>query len=223
MKPHKAIDQHFCKLHMNSKKSLRTHQSTRFTQKGVGLIEVIVAILLLATGLLGAVALQFATAKEQRSSQFVSRAALLANEIGERMRANRAALDDPSQIISPTTYLTADTQYVPSQMTTQANSQAVNACTAAAPCLTALSIQSNDITQWQQSVTSALPQGAAMLLLPTGGGSTLSREIVIAWVEPVMDKDSSGAPRPLQVSQSGCPPSINPPVGVRCYRQRFVL
>jgi type IV pilus modification protein PilV len=78
---------------------------TRQRQSGVGLIEVLVSMVLLAMGLLGAVALQVATAKEQRSAQFVSRAAIAANEIAERMRANRES------IMTATGYVTPNTTY----------------------------------------------------------------------------------------------------------------
>jgi type IV pilus assembly protein PilV len=192
-------------------------------QQGVGLIEVLVAIILLAMALLGAIALQFATAKEQRSSQFVSRSALLANEIAERMRTNRSAIDDAT--LSTPLYVTSETTYTTGLAATLANASAVDVCTPTAPCATASAAQTNDIAMWRQSVSSALPQGAAFLTLPTGGNNTLTRDIVLAWVEPVVDKDANGVPKLLTAAQSGCPAALQNglPLGVRCYQQRFVL
>ncbi len=192
-------------------------------QRGVSLIEVLVAIILLAMALLGAVALQFATAKEQRSSQFVSRSALLANEIAERMRSNRAAIDDPTQ--TTPLYVTSETSYNDSLVQTRANQATIDNCTPTTPCATVAAIQLNDIAMWRQSVGSALPQGAAFLMLTAGGANTLARDIVLAWVEPAVDKDGAGVPQLLPATKSGCPASIVLPStgGIRCYQQRFVL
>lgn len=188
-------------------------------QKGVGLIEVMVAMLLLAMGLLGAVALQFATAKEQRSSQFVSRAAMAANEIAERMRANRAGIETSLYVTTQVTYadgLTATT--LPAVM-----------CTSAQPCTTPAATTTLDIAVWQQYIQNNMPRGqsAAFLIMPSDGAAVFSRDIVIAWVEPVVDKRADGTPILLTSTganpTSRCPATLNAPDGVRCYRQRFVL
>ena len=198
------------------KQSLR-HQS------GVGLIEVMVAIVLLAMTLLGAVALQFATAKEQRSSQFVSRAAIAASELAERMRANRAGLEDLANF----RYLTAATTYSAS-VAALANSNATQpSCLVASPCTTPAAIAADDLALWQQAIVQTMPRGqsAAIVLMPSTStnGAALSRDIVIAWVEPVVDKDAAGNPILISSANYGCPASISAPPGVRCYVQRFVL
>jgi type IV pilus modification protein PilV len=179
-----------------------------------------VAILLLAMGLLGAVALQFATAKEQRSSQFVARAAMLSNEIAERMRSNRAAIEN----IATAQYLTA-TKYADVKQAVSDSLTVAAACTQANPCLTAAATAANDINVWLQSVNALMPQSAAMLLMPAEGINALSRTIVIAWVEPVVDKDKDGAPIVINQTSgnNGCPSSIDAAAGVRCYQLKFVL
>jgi type IV pilus modification protein PilV len=193
-----------------------------YYQAGVGIIEVMVAIILLAMTLLGAVALQFATAKEQRSSQFVSRAAIAANELAERMRANRTGLEDlfnPQYITSATTYSAS--------VTALGSSSSTQSCLAASPCSSAAATAADDLAQWQQSLVQTMPRGqtAAIVLMPptSTNGAALSRDIVIAWVEPVVDKDAAGNPILISSTAYGCPASIAAPAGVRCYRQRFVL
>lgn len=197
-----------------------TPLNTLNIQAGVGLIEVMVAILLLGMGLLGAVALQFATAKEQRSSQFVARAALLSNEIAERMRSNRAAIEDTA-----TPRYTTSTTYLDARAAVSAAASTVNACTVNTPCNTASSAAVNDINLWLQSVNTLMPQSAAMLLMPPEGVNALSRTIVIAWLEPVVDKDASGNPIVLKQASNnnGCPATISAADGVRCYQLKFVL
>lgn len=59
-------------------------------QCGVTLIEVLIAVLITATGVLGAAALQLNSVKFNQVANFRSTAVFLANDITDRMRANRA-------------------------------------------------------------------------------------------------------------------------------------
>lgn len=58
-------------------------------QKGVGLIEVLVALFILAIGVLGAAAMQANALKFNKFAAERSQATFLAYEIADRMRANR--------------------------------------------------------------------------------------------------------------------------------------
>lgn len=71
--------QHFCRLGL------------RRQQIGVTLIEVLVAILITATGVLGAAALQLNSVKFNQVANVRSAAVFLANDMSDRIRANRAA------------------------------------------------------------------------------------------------------------------------------------
>lgn len=191
-------------------------------QRGVGLIEVMVAILLLAMGLLGAIALQFATAKEQRSSQFVSRAAVVANEMAERMRTNRAGL-------ALGMYVTEKTNYADAKAVITSNTSSLNACVGAqAECAQAALAEQTDMLAWWAVIRSGLPQASAHIVLTPEGAGSLRRDIIVAWVEPVVDKDASGTAKLLvsNSAASGCPTGANKidaPDGVRCYQMRFIL
>ncbi len=197
------------------RKYKNNHSEMLKNQRGVGLIEVLVAILLLAMGLLGAVALQFATAKEQRSSQFVARAALLGNEMAERMRSNRAGIELGLYDMTGISYQT-------SKQSVEGNI-AVWACNPMPTCVTPQLVENNDTAAWWRSVAASLPQGAA--IVRTTASALNGRDIILAWVEPVVDKDSQG--NPIQLNQAagnnGCPANIQAPKGVRCYQMRFVL
>lgn len=68
------------------------HRSSAFQgerQKGFGLIEVLVALLILAVGLLGMASLQTTSLQQTTGSQTRTQAILLAEDIVERIRANR--------------------------------------------------------------------------------------------------------------------------------------
>ncbi len=60
-------------------------------QRGITLIEVLVAILVTAIGVMGAAAVQLNAVKFNQTAKFRSTAVFLANDIADRLRANRAA------------------------------------------------------------------------------------------------------------------------------------
>jgi type IV pilus assembly protein PilV len=59
---------------------------------GFTLVEVLVAVLLLAVGLLGALGTQVAALRTRQESQLMSRGVHLASDLAERMRANAAQM-----------------------------------------------------------------------------------------------------------------------------------
>lgn len=72
-------------------------------QKGVGLVEVLVSMMILSVGILGIVSLQSRSTQFNRGAMFESQAVNLAGDIMDRMRANpieknryRIDLNDPS-------------------------------------------------------------------------------------------------------------------------------
>tara|TARA_R110001592_G_scaffold315880_5_gene592048 strand:- start:4602 stop:5069 length:468 start_codon:yes stop_codon:yes gene_type:complete len=63
--------------------------SLRIGQQGVTLVEVLVAVLITATGVLGASALQLNSVKFNQSASIRSSAVFLANDMADRLRSNR--------------------------------------------------------------------------------------------------------------------------------------
>ncbi len=63
-------------------------------QKGFSLIEVLTALLVLAVGLLGQMALQVTSISSNQSSYYRSQAAILANDFADRMRLNPSAVSN---------------------------------------------------------------------------------------------------------------------------------
>ncbi|MEY3996586.1 MAG: hypothetical protein RL344_929 [Pseudomonadota bacterium] len=192
-------------------------------QAGIGLIEVLVSIVLLSSVLLGAIGLQLSAAKEQRSAQFVSRAALLASEIGERMRVNRAAVKDGK-------YITNTSQNdVQGDIDMAMNKSLKSVCNVTNPCTSSDAISTYDVDTWWQNIRTQMPpDSVGMLLTPNGVANVLVRDIVIAWPEPVINKDTKNnlisikSNKPIS-PKSVCPTSITVSVGTRCYTQRVML
>ena len=183
-------------------------------QKGFSLLEVMIAMMVLAMGLLGAVALQFASAKEQRASQYTSRAALIANEIAERMRTNRLGVEQGFYLNG-----TSDTYATMSQQALSIPAP----CNPQPSCTTPATSAAIDLAYWQQSARSSLPQPAVLLLDPANANRRTTRDIVVAWAAPIADKDSAGVAVLSNNTNNGCPTSIRAPAGIKCFQMRFVL
>lgn len=90
----------------------------RYHQKGVGLVEVLVALLLLAIGVLGYSALQLRANSAAIEANDRTVAINIARDLAERMRINRTAFEEYKTAIntkSPSTgcYATQSTTYKP--------------------------------------------------------------------------------------------------------------
>lgn len=81
--------------------------TSQHRQSGATLIEVLVAIVVLAIGLLGLAGLQISSLQSNHSAYYRSQATILAYDLTDRMRANRdAALDGDYAVDFPTSSTT---------------------------------------------------------------------------------------------------------------------
>jgi type IV pilus assembly protein PilV len=133
-------------------------------QRGFSLVEVLVALLVLAIGLLGLATLQTVGIKFNQESYLRSQAVLIAYDIIDRIRANPAAKSAGSydSVTTSATY-TAPT------------------CTGAVNCTTS-QIVTYDLANWKARIASTLPAG-------TGAISTSGtrRTVTITWKENDLD------------------------------------
>lgn len=112
-------------------------------QRGAGLIEVLVAVLVLAVGLLGVAGLQLVSLRNNHSAALRSQAVVMAYDALDRMRANRTAALTGS-------YAIAFTDPAPACTTV------VAAC---------------DLREWKQAL-STLPSGQGAITSSIVGGRT---------------------------------------------------
>ena len=90
-------------------------------QRGVALLEVLIAFLILSVGLVGFSALQVRALKATQSTLQRTKAVMLANYILDSMRANKAAV-----IADPTAYALSKTCTTPSGVATLADNDRNN-------------------------------------------------------------------------------------------------
>jgi type IV pilus assembly protein PilV len=137
----------------------------RALMKGFTLVEVLIALAILAVGLLGGVALLIEGLRASRSALQQTIAATLAADLAERIRSNPSAGDG----------------YALGEAT--ALSTPARSCAAVAECNTA-DVAALDLYTWQQAVLTQLPDAAMSIEVePVAATSFHLFRIVIRWTE----------------------------------------
>jgi type IV pilus assembly protein PilV len=126
-------------------------------QRGDTMIEVLVTIIIIAVGVLGAAALQVTTLKNLSSSHSASVAAIVAQDFSERMRAN------------------PDGNYVHSAAPTSTTDCVIAACAAASD------LAAYDMETWWAQVTTVLPSGSGEVELLAGSANIFV--LTVRWDE----------------------------------------
>lgn len=139
--------------------------------KGFSLIELLIALLVLGIGLLGILALQATSLQHNQSAYLESQAAFLANDILDRMRANK---------VNVATYKT--------DLTSSVSAPANCASTTCSPA----QLVSWDLSQWKQLVASTLPSGRGAVDVISAASSG---DNVIITVEFDIRDEDTGSPR----------------------------
>lgn len=207
--------------------------------KGVTLVEVLVALIVLSIGLLGIAGLQAATTKYKINSWSRSANAVLYADLADRIRVNASAAgrnyitgaDSVSAYALNTSW---DTQQGVADSTFVVTPNCETDIQASATKCTEAQRAAYDMGAWRARVRSSLPQGAALV---TGNRSD-GFEITLMWFDkdntnsaPKVDDATSVALKSAPTcsatdaglaQQSCCPAAAAAPAGVRCARFTFV-
>ena len=135
------------------------------SQKGFTMVETLVALVVLAIGLLGIAALYLNSLQAGRSAIYRTQAVNLAADLADRIRANRTALGSYAIVF---TGASAD----------------VPACYTTAGC-TAAQLAASDLNRWKADIAQLLPngQGQVAVTLPVGAGEPANYVITVRWAE----------------------------------------
>jgi type IV pilus assembly protein PilV len=146
----------------------RLHSSR---QGGFTLIEALVALVVLAIGLLGIAALNLDALRSGRTAIYRTQAINLASDMADRIRANRQGRND---------YVLLLTEASPDPAITAASCETTVGCSNA-------EMARNDLARWRQAVAGLLPAGNGSVNVVTLGATEQdlsSYEITITWTEP---------------------------------------
>ena len=146
------------------------------SQRGAGLIEVMVAIVVLSLGLFAIVLSQLNSIRGQRSSHMRATAVQLAGDMAERMRLNVAAFGSTA-----TGYADADSvTYV--SLTASAGTTGPSAPTIPST-LDAAAQATFDLDAWRFQIARRLGVSQATGVVRVTDGQPMSRTVVVMWPE----------------------------------------
>lgn len=164
----------------------------RRVARGTSLVEVLVAMVVSAIGLLGVVALQAGAVRSAKTAVVAGAATAAVEDVADRMRSNALAHDTPAG------YSKTGTYDAWSGVRPAAVPCALAVCTAA-------EVVREDLSAWQRALASNLPEGAGFVLLD----APRVYRVVVAWRERA---SVVGAP----ASNGDCPAALQAPTDVRC-------
>ncbi len=121
--------------------------------KGFTLLEVLIATVILAVGLLGISGLQVTGLRSNNSALMRSQATLLAYDMSDRMRSNAVGV--------------AASNYNQPVVTANANCGTTTGCSAVA-------MAQNDMSVWSTNITNTLPTGAGIVCVDSTPGDGAS-------------------------------------------------
>ena len=144
-------------------------------QRGITLIESLVAIVIAALGILGIVGVQMRTLSDTQTTVRRAQAIRLIEDLSERLKVNPNAMASLNSYVSDFTNTPSS-----SDCSTQACNQS--------------ELAAHDLYLWKESVSSHLPLGKASIFLADGETVDTNRRqlgVMIAWRENERDPDSS--------------------------------
>ena len=142
-------------------------QSRPRSQRGVTLIEVLVAVVILSLGFLATTRMQILGMRYNQGAFFKSQASIMATDIADRMRANLVGVTDNH-------YDDADTSSLPTDPDCMSSGCSPE------------ELADLDIVQWGNSIQSVLPEGKGTITVSGG-----MYEIQVSWKENIGDGEET--------------------------------
>ena len=177
--------------------------SRLYRQRGITLIESLVAIFVTALGILGILGVQMRTLTDTQTSVRRAQAVRLIEDLGERMKVS------PNALLGLADYASGYDQEGSDLTATDCSS---------APC-TPAEQAGYDLKQWKTTVQQTLPLGQASIFLAPGETANANRRqlgVMIAWRENERSDDASFK-NPINAAAGGG--SVTCPSNHTCHLQ----
>jgi type IV pilus assembly protein PilV len=218
-------------------KCLKQTQSFSSSQRGAGLIEVLVAILIFSIGMLGVAALTSAAIRYQTGN--VARGAVAAsiNDYADRLRGNLDAANGYTPVAtSPAVSPTTGTGYVYTVTYTTQQSATIAFPTSpncATTTCTPAELANYDLSAWRLALRSNLPSGAGYI----SGDIRSGFDVTVMWLDKDYtasnDSEFTDVPEASRVCSAAdsansaaarfcCPQDAQAAAGVRCYTTKIL-
>lgn len=184
--------------------------------RGATLIEVLITMLVVAVGLLGAAGLQLASTRYQYTSALRSQALIQADFIIEKMRVNNINMTAANLLLAqaaPATAYLAPNDYaaaavIPADPGCGLNGQ---------PLCTPAQAAQRDLREWRQSIARDLPEGRGAIFPVADAGVTEpnARRVVVMWREKSEAETNNVANAAAAEELDATCPGV-PVAGIRC-------
>ncbi len=185
---------------------------------GASLIEVLVSIVIASIGLLALAGVNAASIRYTKMSQYRATATQLANDMGERMRANKGVPASVTPAVTATGFF-AGNYDLATDFSGQATvvSLPTELCGAAASSCTPAQIAALDVAQWRILVRNQLPEGSAYMVRQD---AAVAMDLWVVWRDPAV---ASTDDAPALASE--CPDGLNrnSDLSIRCSYFRINL
>lgn len=132
-------------------------------ETGIALIEVLVAVLVLAVGLLGMAAMQVQSSQMTNGAEQRTQAVLLTADMMDRIRANRTNAANYNGISVDPSATACATDYSPGATAT---------------------VSANDITEWSNLIVCLLPEGTGVVTVDNATGEVV---VTVDWTKADAD------------------------------------
>ena len=142
--------------------------ATAGRERGFTMVEALVALVILAIGLLGIAALYLDSLRGGRTALYRTTAVALASDLADRIRSNREAGTAYALDFGDDT-MTADTT-----------------CDATPGCAPA-TMAETDLARWRERIVQMLPAGDAEVTATAIAGEPTRYVITVRWIEPGTD------------------------------------
>ncbi|MCE1251363.1 MAG: type IV pilus modification protein PilV [Comamonadaceae bacterium] len=171
-------------------------------QRGISLLESLIALIVAALGILGVVGMQMRTLTDSQTTVRRAQAIRLIEDLSERLKVNPNAMTDMATYVS-------DFANTPSP-----GNCTTNACSHAA-------LATYDLGTWKQNIAASLPLGQANVFLaptePTSNRRQLG--VMISWRENERDTSANFKDALDAVTGGGGGGTVSCPAGRTCHLQ----
>ncbi len=148
-----------------SSQFMRIRALRRPSEAGFTMVEVLVALVVLAIGLLGIAALLLKSLQSGRTATYRTQAVNLAADLADRIRMNRTAQDGYATLFADAEVEDTD-------------------CDTTGGC-SDVALASTDLSRWKATLAQVLPNGQGQVVVtdPLGAGEPTNYVITVQWSE----------------------------------------
>lgn len=182
-------------------------------QRGAGLLEVLISVLIVSLGLLAMAGMHSAAVRYGKLAEFRASATQLIEDYADRMKSNPTGVRNGNYVRQVAWTASPSRVVVPATTCTET----------CVPAVAAAQVAAADQAQWINSAIDALPSSGLFAIRTPGAAANASAmDVWVMWQEPTGQQTDAIQEAFLSTTFT-CPAAANAPPSVRCTFFRFTL